>query len=350
MASFNQSMRAHVAGSMNDRPAPEGSSGRGPVHGEPLGPGAPGGGPQAARRREPDPARPDRRRTPTSPGPSSTPRPCERLGRASRPGASSSRSGSAGTTRRTATSSSSASAGAGPPRLAGMESIACVVVTGGATAEDLLEDQLVENSLREDLRPVEQARAYRTLLAARGLTHRQLAERLQIGHASIARALALLGPARADPGGGGGRLDRPQHRLRAVQGRRPRRAGRPGPPGAEGRLRRDEIKGGPGRPGRRRAGGRARAARGCRRPGRSGSTAGSSSPSRTAGGSTPGPRPGRAPPGGGPGRGRDGRRPSRRLIAGRAMNRAWARGRPDAGSRWNRGSGAGGATRLAGSR
>jgi ParB family transcriptional regulator, chromosome partitioning protein len=76
--------------------------------------------------------------------------------------------------------------------LAGMEAIACVVVSGSPTPEDLLEDQLVENALREDLRPIEQAAAYQALLAARGLSQRQLAERLQIGHASIARALALL--------------------------------------------------------------------------------------------------------------------------------------------------------------
>ena len=77
-------------------------------------------------------------------------------------------------------------------RLAGLETIACVVTTEAASPEDLLEDQLVENALREDLKPIEQARAYRSLLTARGLTQRQLAERLQIGHASIARALALL--------------------------------------------------------------------------------------------------------------------------------------------------------------
>jgi ParB family chromosome partitioning protein len=76
--------------------------------------------------------------------------------------------------------------------LAGMEAIACVVVAGSPTPEDLLEDQLVENALREDLKPIEQAQAYRALLAARGLSHRELADRLQIGHASIARALALL--------------------------------------------------------------------------------------------------------------------------------------------------------------
>jgi ParB family transcriptional regulator, chromosome partitioning protein len=76
---------------------------------------------------------------------------------------------------------------------AGMEAIACVVVAGNPSADDLLEDQLVENALREDLKPIEQASAYQALLAARGLSQRELAERLQIGHASIARALALLG-------------------------------------------------------------------------------------------------------------------------------------------------------------
>ena len=66
-----------------------------------------------------------------------------------------------------------------------------MVVCGNPSPEDLLEDQLVENALREDLKPVEQARAYEALLSARGLSQRQLADRLQIGHASIARALAL---------------------------------------------------------------------------------------------------------------------------------------------------------------
>ena len=42
-------------------------------------------------------------------------------------------------------------------RLAGLESIACVVVPGTATPEEILEDQLVENCLREDLKPIEQA-------------------------------------------------------------------------------------------------------------------------------------------------------------------------------------------------
>jgi ParB family chromosome partitioning protein len=75
---------------------------------------------------------------------------------------------------------------------AGMDSIACIVAADDATPEDILEDQLVENALREDLRPVEQARAYKTLMTARGLSLRQLAEQLRIGHSSIDRSLALL--------------------------------------------------------------------------------------------------------------------------------------------------------------
>jgi ParB family chromosome partitioning protein len=77
-------------------------------------------------------------------------------------------------------------------QIAGLETLACVVVHGEPTADDLLEDQLVENCLRVDLKPIEQAKAYRRLIASRSLSHRQLAERLQIGHASITRALALL--------------------------------------------------------------------------------------------------------------------------------------------------------------
>jgi ParB family chromosome partitioning protein len=76
--------------------------------------------------------------------------------------------------------------------MAGLETISCVVASGDPTAEDLLEDQLVENALRVDLRPVEQARAYRTLMEAKGLTQRELAERLHISPATVARQVLLL--------------------------------------------------------------------------------------------------------------------------------------------------------------
>ena len=108
--------------------------------------------------------------------------------------------------------------------------------------EDLLEDQLVENALREDLKPIEQARAFRSLLTARGLTQRQLAERLQIGHASITRALALLelpGPIQEDVEAGKiapntayelSKVDDPGEQATLAR------------EAASGRLRRDELK------------------------------------------------------------------------------------------------------------
>jgi ParB family transcriptional regulator, chromosome partitioning protein len=76
--------------------------------------------------------------------------------------------------------------------LAGMASIACVVAPGSPSPEEILEDQLIENCLREDLRPIEQAKAFRTLLGRLGISQRQLAERLQVSPPTITRALALL--------------------------------------------------------------------------------------------------------------------------------------------------------------
>jgi ParB family chromosome partitioning protein len=75
---------------------------------------------------------------------------------------------------------------------AGLPQLAAVEATGPLTEDEILEDQLVENCLREDLRPIEQARAYKLLMSSRGLSTRQLADRLRIGQATIAKALALL--------------------------------------------------------------------------------------------------------------------------------------------------------------
>src|SRR5262249_33555180 len=60
-------------------------------------------------------------------------------------------------------------------RLAGLESLVCVVADGDPSDAEILEDQLVENALRQDLKPVEQARAYRRLMERLGLTPQQLA-------------------------------------------------------------------------------------------------------------------------------------------------------------------------------
>ena len=77
-------------------------------------------------------------------------------------------------------------------RLAGLEALACVVLSGNPAPDDLLEDQLIENCLREDLKPIEQANAYQSLMKRRGLSLRQLAERLRVTPGAISKAMALL--------------------------------------------------------------------------------------------------------------------------------------------------------------
>jgi ParB family chromosome partitioning protein len=77
-------------------------------------------------------------------------------------------------------------------RLAGLETIACIVVPGTATPEEILEDQLIENCLREDLKPIEQARAYQSLMQRLGLSQRALAEKLAISQGQIMQSLKLL--------------------------------------------------------------------------------------------------------------------------------------------------------------
>lgn len=76
--------------------------------------------------------------------------------------------------------------------LAGLPSLMCVEAKGSPSAEDILEDQLVENCVREDLKPIEQATAFKALLDRRGWSYRKLAETLSISHMAVGRALALL--------------------------------------------------------------------------------------------------------------------------------------------------------------
>ncbi len=77
-------------------------------------------------------------------------------------------------------------------QLAGLAELSCIVVDGELPADERLMIQLVENALREDLRPVEQARAYKALMEAREWSGNQLAKELHIAQSSVVRALALL--------------------------------------------------------------------------------------------------------------------------------------------------------------
>lgn len=76
--------------------------------------------------------------------------------------------------------------------LAGISTLSCVVHEGEVEPTELLALQLVENALREDLRPIEQAKAYRRLMEAHGWSGNQLAKELSVDQAAVSRALALL--------------------------------------------------------------------------------------------------------------------------------------------------------------
>jgi ParB family chromosome partitioning protein len=68
----------------------------------------------------------------------------------------------------------------------------CVVHEGALDPGEQLALQLVENALREDLRPVEQAKAYRKLMDMHNWSGNRLAKELAIDQAAVSRALALL--------------------------------------------------------------------------------------------------------------------------------------------------------------
>ena len=75
-------------------------------------------------------------------------------------------------------------------KLAGLEKIPAVVRE--ATDAESLELALIENLLREDLNPIEQAEAYQKLLAQFAWTQEELAERVGKDRSSIANCLRLL--------------------------------------------------------------------------------------------------------------------------------------------------------------
>jgi ParB family chromosome partitioning protein len=91
-------------------------------------------------------------------------------------------------------------------RMAGLATVTAIVAEGEIPPAELLAMQLVENCLREDLRPVEQARAYRSLMDANGWSIRQLAGELALDHSGVAKTLALLelpGPVQQEVDRGG---------------------------------------------------------------------------------------------------------------------------------------------------
>lgn len=75
---------------------------------------------------------------------------------------------------------------------AGLSTIDCYFGEDEMLPSERLEHQLVENLLREDLRPIEEARAFQSLMTLNGWTGNQTAEALNVPASKVSRALALL--------------------------------------------------------------------------------------------------------------------------------------------------------------
>ena len=77
-------------------------------------------------------------------------------------------------------------------KAAKLPTIDCFFQTDDISSSEILEQQLVENLLREDLKPMEQARAFSALMEVNNWNGKQVAEALRVPASTVSRALALL--------------------------------------------------------------------------------------------------------------------------------------------------------------
>ena len=75
--------------------------------------------------------------------------------------------------------------------IAGIATLDCLV-RGGDAAAEASELQLVENIVRQDLNPIEEAEGYRTLMESRGLDMKGVAAELGVAYSQVQRSMKLL--------------------------------------------------------------------------------------------------------------------------------------------------------------
>jgi ParB family transcriptional regulator, chromosome partitioning protein len=76
-------------------------------------------------------------------------------------------------------------------QLAGLERIPAII--RDVDDREMMELALIENVQREDLNPIDEAKAYKALVSTVGLTHDQLSDRVGKQRSSISNSLRLLG-------------------------------------------------------------------------------------------------------------------------------------------------------------
>ena len=77
-------------------------------------------------------------------------------------------------------------------RIAGLPGVQCHFVDDHLSKSEILEQQLIENLVREDLKPLEEARAFEALREVTGWTSKQLAESISVTPSKVTRSLSLL--------------------------------------------------------------------------------------------------------------------------------------------------------------
>ena len=77
-------------------------------------------------------------------------------------------------------------------QLAGLTSVPCIFVETELTEAEILEEQLVENLLREDLNAIEQAHSFKRYMELVGCHAKDLAQLLKVAPSTVTRALSLL--------------------------------------------------------------------------------------------------------------------------------------------------------------
>ena len=75
---------------------------------------------------------------------------------------------------------------------ASLTEIECCFIEDDLTISEVLEEQLIENCLRENLQPIEEAEAFASLMKLNDWTGKRVAETLRVHPSRVSRALALL--------------------------------------------------------------------------------------------------------------------------------------------------------------
>lgn len=75
---------------------------------------------------------------------------------------------------------------------AGLTEIECYFHETELNPSEIMEQQLIENCLREDLQPIEEAQAFADLMKLNGWTGKEVAVALRVHPSRVSRALALL--------------------------------------------------------------------------------------------------------------------------------------------------------------